>query len=77
MQHQTLNESGFLRIKQILGDKNQFPPIQPIFPVSKSNWWAGVKDGRYPKPVKLGPRTTAWRISDIKKLLDSVGEGQA
>jgi len=77
MQHQTLNESGFLRIKQILGDKNELSPIQPIFPVSKSNWWAGVKDGRYPKPVKLGPRTTAWRISDIKKLLDSVGEGQA
>ena len=77
MQYQTLNESGFLRIKQILGDKNESPPIQPIFPVSKSNWWAGVKDGRYPKPVKLGPRTTAWRISDIQKLLDSVAEGQA
>ena len=77
MQHQTLNESGFLRIKRILGDKNEFPPIQTIFPVSKSNWWAGVKDGRYPKPVKLGPRTTAWRISDIQKLLDSVAEGQA
>jgi prophage regulatory protein len=76
MQYQTLNESGFLRIKQILGDKNETPPIQPIFPVSKSHWWEGVKAGRYPKPVKLGPRTTAWRISDIKKLLDSIGEDQ-
>jgi len=77
MQHQTLNESGFLRIKQILGDKNELPPVQPIFPVSKSSWWAGVKDGRYPKPVKLGPKTTAWKVSDIRNLLDSVGEGQA
>jgi len=45
--------------------------------VSKSSWWAGVKDGRYPKPVKLGPKTTAWKVSDIRNLLDSVGEGQA
>jgi hypothetical protein len=23
-----------------------------------------VKSGRYPKPVKLGPRITAWRVED-------------
>lgn len=41
------------------------------FPVSKSTWWAGVKDGRYPKPVKLGPKITAWRVEDIKELIAS------
>jgi len=30
--------------------------------MSKSTWWAGVKSGRYPKPVKLGPRITSWRV---------------
>ena len=49
-----LPEFGFLRLKQILG------PLGPI-PISKSTWWAGVKDGRYPKPVKLGHRITVWR----------------
>jgi len=33
-------------------------------PVSKSTWWAGVKSGRFPKPVKLGPRITAWRAEE-------------
>jgi predicted DNA-binding transcriptional regulator AlpA len=37
--------------------------------VSKSTWWAGVKSGRYPASVKLGPRITAWRVEDIRKLI--------
>lgn len=58
-----LPETGFVRLKQILG------PLGPI-PVSKSTWWAGVKAGRYPKPVKLGRRITAWRAEDIRKLIE-------
>lgn len=46
-------------------------PGGPI-PVSKSTWWAGVKSGRYPAPVKLGPKITAWRSDDIAKLLEKV-----
>jgi prophage regulatory protein len=53
---------GFVRLKSVLA------PRGPI-PVSKSTWWAGVKSGRYPKPVKLGPRITAWRIEDIQALI--------
>ena len=30
----------------------------------------GVKSGRYPLPVKLGPRITAWRVEDIRALID-------
>lgn len=39
-----------------------------IIPISRSAWWKGVKSGRFPKPVKLGPRTTAWRKSEIIQL---------
>ena len=64
---QTLPETGFLRITQILGNpKNNTPPI---IPVSKSTWWAGVASGKFPKPVKLGPATTAWRAEDIQALV--------
>ena len=56
-------QTGFVRIKQILS------PHGPI-PVSKSTWWAGVKDGRFPKPIKLGPRVTVWRVEDILQLLE-------
>ncbi|MEW8072671.1 MAG: AlpA family phage regulatory protein [Candidatus Thiodiazotropha sp.] len=70
-----LPETGFLRLPQIVGDKESDPPIQPIIPVSPASWWNGVRAGRYPKPVKLGPRTTAWRVEDIKKLIDSLSHG--
>ena len=59
-----LPETGFLRLSSILA------PRGPI-PVSKSTWWAGVKEGRFPKPVKLGPRTTAWRVEDIRRLIET------
>jgi len=57
-----LPETGFLRLSGIL------PPKGPI-PVSKSTWWQGVKAGRFPKPVKLGPRITVWRVEDIRALI--------
>lgn len=63
----TLPETGFVRLP--IGDPKADPPIPPIIPVSKSTWWAGVRSGRYPKPVKLGPRITAWRIEDIRELI--------
>ncbi|WP_430403162.1 helix-turn-helix transcriptional regulator [Hyphomonas sp.] len=55
-------ETGFLRLKDILA------PRGPI-PISKSTWWAGVKDGRFPKPLKLGARVTVWRAEDIRDLI--------
>lgn len=65
----SLPETGYLRLPHIIGDPKARPPIPPLYPVSKSTWWAGVKAGRFPKPVKLGPRITAWRVEDIRALL--------
>ena len=47
--------TGYVRLKAILR----------FIPVSASTWWAGVRKGYYPKPVKLGPKMTAWRAEDI------------
>jgi predicted DNA-binding transcriptional regulator AlpA len=66
-----LSDKGFLRICQIIGNPKANPPIEPLIPIGKSTWWLGVKSGKFPQPVKLGARTTAWRISDIQKLMDS------
>ena len=65
----TLPETGFLRLPQIVGDSKAQPPVPALIPVSRSTWWAGVKSGRYPQPVKLGPRITAWRVEDIRRLI--------
>jgi prophage regulatory protein len=65
----TLPETGFLRLRQIIGNPKAEPLVPPIIPVSKSTWWDGVRSGRFPAPVKLGPRITAWRVEDIRALL--------
>lgn len=69
-----LPETGFLRLPQIIGNRKATPPIPPLIPVCKSGWWAGVKSGRYPKPVKLSQRVTAWRVEDIRALIAQAGE---
>jgi prophage regulatory protein len=66
-----LPETGFLRLSQIIGNSGRSPQLQPIIPVSKSAWWAGVATGKFPKAYKLGPRTTVWRAEDIRALIDS------
>lgn len=64
-----LPASGFVRLSQIIGNSKTYPPTPAIIPVSKSTWWAGVKSGRFPKPIKLGPRTTVWFVEDIRNLI--------
>ncbi|MGZ4958702.1 MAG: helix-turn-helix transcriptional regulator [Methylomonas sp.] len=72
-----LPQAGFLRLPQIIGDAKAEPPKDPLIPVSKSTWWAGVKSGRYPKPVKLSARTTAWRVDDIRALIEQLATERA
>jgi prophage regulatory protein len=68
-----LPEVGYLRLPQIIGDARRDPPVPPIIPVGKSTWWQGVRDGRFPKPIKIGARATAWRVDDIRALVERLG----
>lgn len=65
----SLPATGFLRLSQIIGNPKANPPVPGVIPIGRSSWWAGVRAGRFPAPVKLGPRTTAWRVEDIRKLI--------
>lgn len=55
-----VDPAALLRLRQVL----------KLVPVSRSTWWSGVKTGRFPQPIKLGPRTTAWRASDVLSLIE-------
>jgi prophage regulatory protein len=57
--------SGLVRLKSIIA------PGGPL-PISKSSWWAGVRDGRYPRPRKISPRVTVWLAEDIRLLLAKI-----
>lgn len=58
----SLPSTGFLRL----------PTVLNFIPVGRSTWWAGVKSGAYPAPVKLGVRMTAWRVEDIRAFIDAM-----
>ena len=35
-------------------------------------WWEGVKNGRYPKGIKIGPKVTVWRVEAIRQLIEEL-----
>ncbi|OIQ83194.1 prophage CP4-57 regulatory protein (AlpA) [mine drainage metagenome] len=65
----TIQHEGYLRLPHIIGNPFANPPIPAIIPISATSWWAGVKSGKYPKSIKLGPRTTVWRASEVLALV--------
>ena len=56
-------QERLLRLKQVL----------EFIPVSKSTWWAWCANGKAPKPIKLGEKTTCWRYSEILDFIQSQG----
>ena len=76
----SLPETGFLRLPQIIGDPGDpdadppKPAIPALIPVGRSTWWKGVAEGKYPPAVKISKRCTAWRISDIRSLIEGTGK---
>lgn len=65
---------GFIRLNQIIGNPATKPPIPALIPVSATVWWEGIKSGRFPKGIKLSARTTAWRVEDIKALIQTLSD---
>lgn len=63
-------ETGFLRLKQIIGDPNK--QIPALIPVGATTWWNGVKSGRYPKGVMHGGRRL-WAVEEIRALIAEIG----
>jgi len=59
----TIPETGFIRL----------PVVLSLIPISKSSLYAGIKKGLYPAPVKLSERTSAWRVEDIRNLIEKIG----
>ena len=60
-----------------LSNSGESAELLAIVPISKSAWWEGCRTGRYPKPIKLGSRTTVWRAEDITAFIESLGKNGA
>lgn len=64
---------GFVRAFQIIGDSKK--GITPFLPISRAEWWRGVKEGRYPSGIKLSERVTVWRAEEIRAMVELMSEG--
>jgi Predicted transcriptional regulator len=60
----SIPETGFLRLPEVLR----------LVPVSRATWYEGMTSGRYPKGVKLGARTIAWRAEDIRAIIKRLAD---
>lgn len=61
-----LPEVGFLRLSDVL----------KLIPLSKSAWFRGVAEGRFPRPVKLTQRASGYRVRDVYALLERLSRGE-
>lgn len=43
------------------------PKIPGVLPFSRATLWRMVGAGKFPKPVRLGDRVTAWRVEDVRQ----------
>lgn len=60
----TLPGTGYVRL----------PTVALVSGLAKSTVWKWAGDGRFPKPIKLSHRVSAWRVTDIRSWLsDPVG----
>lgn len=59
-----LPQEGFVRLPQVLH----------VLGIGKTTFWEGIKSGRFPAPIKLGPRTSVWKVEDIRNLISRIAE---
>ena len=57
----SLEGDGYLRLEDVL----------TVYPVSRSTWYEGIKQGIYPAPVPLGRRSVGWSRAAIRALVES------
>lgn len=66
-----IKDGCYYRINDLIPKDPRKPKI---IPMSRSSWFAGVKHGKYPQPQKFGPRISAWKGEDIRRLLENGAE---
>jgi predicted DNA-binding transcriptional regulator AlpA len=71
-----INEEKMYRLNDL------YPPKQtgrkPLLPFSRATFCAGVKDKKYPQPIKYGPRIFLWKGKDLKEfLLNGIGSRES
>ena len=70
---QLLPNTGLLSLRQIVGDKAK--GIQPLIPISRSGWFQGIREKRYPAGLIIGKRRRLWTSDSIARLISELSAG--
>ena len=49
----------------------RLPKVLSKVPWSRSTLYAAIADGRFPKPVQLGPRSVAWSENSVDEWIEA------
>ena len=41
-----------------------------LLAISTSHFWRLIRDGKVPRPIKLSPKISVWRSSDIQRFVN-------
>ena len=46
-------------------------------PIHRSTLWRGIRDGRYPKPIKVSKRASRWIMGELRAVTDRAASDRA
>lgn len=55
----------------------RLPVVLALLGISRSSFYAGIQSGKYPPPVKVGTRASAWRKSEILDLQNRLASARS
>jgi predicted DNA-binding transcriptional regulator AlpA len=65
-------ENRMIRINELASHKGQ----RGLIPVSRATVWRWVAEGRFPQPVRLSERVTAWNSQTVAAWIEAQASGK-
>lgn len=60
-----MNANALLRLPDVIGNPDATPPVPALIPLGRTAFLKLVRDGKFPRPVRIGDRAVAWRAADV------------
>lgn len=70
MSSEVIATPAYLRVAEIAN--NRRTGARGVISVSAATWWAWVKAGKAPQPIRLSAGVTVWRSADVLAFAESL-----
>lgn len=65
-----LPDCALVRQRDLVRD-SKHPTLPTPLPFSHATFWRKVKEGQFPKPIKLGKQITAWKVGEVRAWMEA------